>query len=67
MKRKVSQLLKRRETGFALTATGILLMAACYLSGLYDDDNNWLLTLPLLLIIGGAWVYVHNIKGMDKY
>ena len=67
MKRKVSQLLKRRETGFALTATGILLMAACYLSGLYDDDNNWLLTLPLLLIIGGAWVYVHNIKGTDKY
>ena len=67
MKRKVSQLLKRRETGFALTATGILVMAACYLAGLYDDDNNWLLALPLLLIIGGAWVYVHNIKGMDKY
>ncbi|MCI6180886.1 MAG: hypothetical protein MR661_01095 [Prevotella sp.] len=67
MKRKVSQLLKRRWTGFALTATGILVMAACYLSGLYDDDNNWLLALPLLLIIGGAWVYVHNIKGTDKY
>ena len=67
MKRKVSQLLKRRWTGFALTATGILVMAACYLAGLYDDANNWLLALPLLLIIGGAWVYVHNIKGTDKY
>ena len=67
MKRKVFQLLQRCETGFAIVALGIIVMVACYLSGIYDNDNNWALALPLLFIIGGAWVYVHNIKGMDKY
>ncbi|MGM9710217.1 MAG: hypothetical protein ACI3ZB_11550 [Prevotella sp.] len=67
MKQKISQLLERRETGFAMVALGIIVMAVCYLCGLYANGNNWLLVLPLLLIIGGAWAYVRNSKRMDRY
>lgn len=50
-----------------MVVLGIIVMAVCYLCGLYANGNNWLLALPLLLIIGGAWAYVRNSKRMDRY